>query len=77
VRKIIEGYLYLYPYAGDDIFVHPEKIDIKNWDDLSRIHFDVWSDKKGISLLYLLGKLNGKKVRVIIEDKKITIKVIS
>jgi len=30
-KRVVEGYLYVYPYAGDDVFIHPEKIDTRDW----------------------------------------------
>ncbi len=74
-KRVVEGYIYLYPYSGDDIFVHPEKIDPRSFEELSRIHHEVW-DGKGISFLKLLGDLEGKRVRVVIEDKKILIEIL-
>ena len=73
--RIIEGYLYVYPYVGDHIFVHPEKIDIRSINELSRI-FREMLEGKGISLLEILGQLEGKKVRITIEEKKITIEIL-
>ncbi len=73
--RVIEGYLYIYPYAGDDIFVHPEKVSTKLFKELSRIHEEVW-EGKGVSLLEIISRFEGKKVRVIINDKKVLVEVL-
>jgi cold shock CspA family protein len=74
--KVVEGYLYVYPYAGDDVFVHPKKIDTKNFEELSKIHQEVWLKRRGISLMDVLEDLEGKKVKVVVEHNKILIEVL-
>ena len=74
--RVVEGYLYIYPYAGDDVFVHPKKIDTRNWRELARIHEEAWDGTAGLSLLEILGELEGERVRVIIEQGRITITVL-
>ncbi len=73
---VMEGYLYIYPYAGDDVFIHPEKIDTRNWRELTRIHSEAWNGTAGLSLLEILEDLEGKRVRVIIDAKKIIIEML-
>ncbi len=73
--KVIEGYLYIYPYAGDDIFVHPEKISTKSLSELSRIHEEAW-EGKGVSLLEVISRFEGRKVRVVINDKRVLVEVL-
>ncbi len=75
-KRVVEGYLYVYPYAGDDVFIHPEKIDVRNWRELSRIHSEAWKGGKGLSLLDILEELEGRKVRITIERRKITIEIL-
>jgi len=74
--RVIEGYVYVYPYAGDDVFIHAERVDASNWDKLSRIHSEAWSSGRGLSLLDILEDLKGKKVRVVIEQRRITIEIL-
>ena len=72
----MEGYLYVCPYVGDDVFVYPERVDVGNREELSRIHSEVWFNKKGLSLLKVLENLEGRRVRVVIERKRVTIEVL-
>ena len=74
--RAVEGYLYVYPYAGDDVFVHPEKVDVRDWNELSRIHVEAWDGTRGLSPLSVLGDLEGRRVRVVIEQRRITIEVL-
>lgn len=74
-ERVVEGYIYIYPYAGDDIFIHPEKVDPRSPKELSRIHSEAWFEDKGMSFLEILSKLEGKKVKVIIEEKRIVIEI--
>ena len=73
--RVFEGYLYVYPYAGDDVFVHPERVDIRSFEELSRIHREAW-EGKGISLLDVLCHLENRRVRVVIEDRRISVEVL-
>ena len=59
--RVIEGYLYVYPYAGDCVFVHPERIDGRSFEELARVHRDV------------LEELEGRRARVTIEDKRVVV----
>jgi len=82
LAKIVEGYLYVYPYMGDDVFIHPEKLrkssEGKSEKERLKEYFEELSRRhaEGFSLLSILEDLEGKKVRVIIEEKKITIEVL-
>ena len=74
--RVVEGYLYMYPYVGNDLFVYPEKIDDRDWRELTRIHMEATAGSMGISLLEVLGELVGEKVRVVVEPGKITVEVV-
>lgn len=73
--RIVEGYLYVYPYAGDNVFIHPEKIDVRSFKELSRAHWEAW-EGRGISLLDILCQLEGRRVRVVIEERRVSIEVL-
>ena len=80
-RHIYEGFIYVYPYAGDDVFLYPEKVDLESLplreriETLSRLHREAL-EGQGMSLLGILEELEGKQVRIVIEDKRITIEVV-
>jgi len=83
LAKIVEGYLYVYPYMGDDVFIHPEKprkiSEEKSERERLKEYFEELSKKhaEGFSLLSILEGLEGRKVRVIIEEeKKITVEIL-
>jgi len=82
LTKIVEEYLYVYPYVGDDVFIHPEKpgksSEGRSVKDQLKEYFEELSKKhaEGFSLLSILEGLEGKKVRVIIEEKRITVEVL-
>ncbi len=61
---------------GDDVFVHPEKVDVRDWNELSRIHGEAWDGTRGLSLLSVLEDLEGRRVKVVIEQRRITIEVL-
>jgi len=73
--RVVEGYLYVYPYAGDDVFVHPERVDARSFEELSRIHQEAW-EGRGVSLLDVLCQFEGRRVRVAIEDERILVEVL-
>jgi len=73
-----EGYLYVVPYLGDDIVINPEKVDTRNLDREKYIDkmIEIRSDKRTISLLAILEKLAGRRVKLTIEERKITIEIL-
>ncbi len=81
MSRIYEGYVYVYPYAGDDVFLHPERIDLRSLpfkeriEALQKLHSEALSGK-GLSLLHLLEDLEGKRVRVSVESRRIVIEIL-
>lgn len=73
---VVEVYLYIYPYAGDDVSIHPERIEVSDWRELPRIHGEAWSGSRGLSLLDVLEDLEGRRVRVVIEQRRLTVEVL-
>jgi len=73
-----EGYLYVVPYLGDDIVINPEKVDTRNLDREKYIDkmIEIRSNKRTISLLAILEKLAGRRVKLTIEEKRITIELL-
>lgn len=73
-----EGYLYVIPYLGNDIVINPEKVDTENLDIGKYIDkmIEIRSDKRTTSLLTILEKLAGRRVRLTVEEKKITLEVL-
>jgi len=79
--RVVEGYVYVVPYLDGDIVVYPEKVvlpnDTKSYiEKLFDIYDDVWLKNKGASLIDILKKLEERRVRVTIEEKKITIEIL-
>jgi hypothetical protein len=74
--RVVEGYLYVYPYAGDDIFVHPRKVDSKDFRKLSELHREVWLGEEGVDLMDILEDFEGRRVRVVVEPNRIMVEVL-
>jgi hypothetical protein len=74
--KVVEGYLYVYPYAGDDVFIHPDRVDTRDYGELSRLHGEVHQKHRGLSVLHVLEGMEGKRVRVVVEPRRVTIELL-
>jgi len=72
-KRTLEGYVCIIPYGGDDFIVCPEKIDLGGLENLDRVLRHRTTER---SLLDILDKLVGKRVRVEVEEKKITIEIL-
>jgi len=76
-EQIVEGYVYIYPYLGNGVFLHPKKVSARNWREVEKLMFEVSMRKEGLDLVKELERFVGKKVRVTIEyGKKMVIEVI-
>ena len=73
--RVVEGYLYVYPYLGDDVFVYSRKVNVESLEELSRIREEVL-EGEGIDLLIMLSRFKGRKVRVVVESRRISVEVL-
>ncbi len=81
-----KGYLYIYPYAGDDFFIHKRKITLRHphskdeerrfIEELSLIHREAVFEGNGVSINSLLAEFEGRFVRVLVRSDGIEIKVL-
>ncbi len=67
---IIEGYVYIYPYLSNGVFLHPKKASARNWREVEKLYLEVAMNREGVDLVKALEKFVGKKVRVSIEPGK-------
>lgn len=81
-----KGYLYIYPYVGDDFFIHTRKITLRYprsrdeerrfIEELNLIYREAVFEGNGVSINSLLAEFEGKFVRVLVRSDGIEIKVL-
>jgi len=73
----VEGYVWVVGFGMDDVFVHPDRPNPESEDYLDEAMKRRWEARKvGVNLLDLLERLEGRRVRVTVEEGRITIEAL-
>jgi len=75
----VEGYVWVVGFGGDDVFVHPAKPPERSSEYLEEAlkrRREVWSREAGVDLLELIERFEGRRVRVTVEERRITIEAL-